>query len=523
MVIITTFYGVWRFYSPIPFWDQWNGSIGLYVKIREGDWGALWAQHNEHRIVFSRLLFLLDYWVFGGVNIFTVFCNMALLALTGWTMWSAGDDNRVWRASVVGALMFSWVQNENMTWGFESQCIAVNLFAFLAFRQLARAERRVLHMWPALLFCALSTVSMGNGFSSFFVAAIQLFLFRRPLKECFIMIAGGIVASAVYFWHYTPYVLPPASGSAVSFAPLKYFAIFVGNPFFWVHGSNLLITALIGIALLSVGAASILYLFFTRQVTPYRSFLIACYGFTVASALAASHSRWMLGLDSATASRYTTPTLMGYAALALLMFDIARSSRWRTAVIGMSTVALLALATTQLAAIRSDNSGLFSRKLALLGQKIGIDHPGYDAVIYPAPLHDLFAQLATDANAYQIGPWSKGWLHDAGLVQFDPSRIDPSLCRGTFDTNPKDEVAYRATGWVVADKYQSGDVLVLITQDGKTVGYGVSGLPREDVRKVVPGAPLDTGWIGFSRVGESTQAFAYLGGKFCPLGAPAVH
>lgn len=519
-IVATSLYGVVRFFSPIPFWDQWPGYIGMYSIIRDGHWSYLWAQHNEHRIVFSRLLFLADIEFFGGMNIFTVFANSALLTLTGLVIWREGKGDRIWRAAITAALLFLWTQHENMTWGFESQCIAVYMFGFMAFAQLSREDSRK-RLALAFLFCTLSTITMGNGFAAFFVGAVQLFIERRPVKESVIMAVGGVLAAAVYFWGYTPYVLPPDPGALqIKYAQLKYFAIFMGNPFFFLPWSNLLITGLLGASLFFVAVAAVLYLFATRRVTPYRAFLIGCYGFVLVSAIAATHSRWMLGLASATSSRYTTPTLMGYVVLALLLFDMAKSTRWRTVAMLVPTAAILILSGAQ-AAVKYDNGQLFKWKLAVLAHKIGIEHRELDAMI--APNTEFFLGQADAANAYQIGPWAKGWLHDAGIVQFDPSRVDPTVCRGSFDTLSRDSVAWQASGWVEPLRYANGDVLVLLTQANQTVGYAVSGQERKDVAEVMPGAPKDTGWTGFSKAGSGIEAYAYVGGKFCRLEAPAAH
>ena len=56
MVLLAMIGGVRR-YSPIPFGDMWNGTLGFFVRIQDGDYSAWWAQHNEHRIVLARILF----------------------------------------------------------------------------------------------------------------------------------------------------------------------------------------------------------------------------------------------------------------------------------------------------------------------------------------------------------------------------------------------------------------------------------------------------------------------------------
>ena len=59
---------LWRV---LPFWDQW-AIVGLYQRWLEGSgtFHELLAQHNEHRIAVTRLLFLLDLELFRAANWF---------------------------------------------------------------------------------------------------------------------------------------------------------------------------------------------------------------------------------------------------------------------------------------------------------------------------------------------------------------------------------------------------------------------------------------------------------------------
>src|SRR5438270_13475536 len=43
----------------VPFWDQWDGTAPLFEKMAAGTLGFadFFAQHNEHRILFPRLIF----------------------------------------------------------------------------------------------------------------------------------------------------------------------------------------------------------------------------------------------------------------------------------------------------------------------------------------------------------------------------------------------------------------------------------------------------------------------------------
>src|SRR5687767_513075 len=72
-----------RHYSPVPFWDMWDSYLGFFGSTRDGGFGVWWAQHNEHRIVFSKVLFWLDLAVVRrGSTPFLIACNFLLAAAT---------------------------------------------------------------------------------------------------------------------------------------------------------------------------------------------------------------------------------------------------------------------------------------------------------------------------------------------------------------------------------------------------------------------------------------------------------
>ena len=82
-----TFFGLFINYSPVPHNDSWKTVRDLLMVTNnmEGLFGPwLWDQHNEHRILLTRLIFFLDYELFGGrgvLNIVSIFATLAFSAL----------------------------------------------------------------------------------------------------------------------------------------------------------------------------------------------------------------------------------------------------------------------------------------------------------------------------------------------------------------------------------------------------------------------------------------------------------
>ncbi|MFM0231731.1 hypothetical protein [Paraburkholderia sediminicola] len=536
LVVASTIFGTVHYFSSIPFNDQWDAYIGFFHSLADGYLQAWWNPQMEHRIVFSRLLFWLDGKVFGGVNIFSMVATYALIV--GLCACVAYESRRQFLAkcewvtavAILSGLMFLWVQYENFTSGFQNQFIAVYLFALLGYAQFSKiGDHRNLRIAIALLCGILSALSMANGLAALFVMSAQAILMRRPLREIVTVTLIGAAIAAIYLHGQTIPVLPVDPAMAHVHLPIpRFFFVFLGSPVVFIWQSNL-VAGIFGFLTFCAFASLIVHLYFTRKISAYRAFLIAGYGFVVASGIGASHGRWMLGFDAARTSRYTTPALLGYVLLLMLAADAL--PRRRTLVLALSVLFLTFFVPIQIRALGySDRlpyfarADLYSWKLAVLGQKIGLDHPELDAAIFPASVHERYVNQADYAAAANIGPYGVGWLHDAGIVNFDPDKVDQTSCDGFMDGTQTDNVGRVSTGWAIARKYQGGDVLVLLVDTaGRTVGYGVSGMLRLDVRKAISDAPRDTGWTGFAKSGDGPlNAYAYIGGKFCPLGKARV-
>jgi hypothetical protein len=522
IVVSTSIYGGFHFYSPVPFWDQWDGHIGFYQRFADNPLNALWSQHMEHRIVLSRVLFLIDLMIFRGGNAFLLVCNYLLAAGTAAVLireYLRGHQTRasIWViAGIALVISFAWIQGENLKWGFQSGSLGVNFFAIWAFAQFSRPDSRAVNISAAMVLCVVATLTMGNGIAGFGVMLIQAFLQRRPVREYVVVaICGALTALAYYHNYHKPELPMDPAVAHVSLARLKFYVIFMGNPIFLVN-QNLMTAALTGIVSVTVFTATVLYLFVKRTITPYRAFLIASYGFIAASAMGATSSRWMLGLVNAAAGRYTSPVLVSFAALALLLIDVVSNDKRRVAVAAaiLCVMSYIGLGQRDL---RNDTSGLFYRKMAVLGQKIGQDRPDYDALIYPANMHEIYMKDAEYGARHRIGVYAEDWLRDAGVVKFDPKLVDRDVCQGHVDATSGDKGKIVVGGWASAGHRE--DLLILITDDqNQTIGYGVTGQARPDVAKLIHGAPADSGWTAIATVDHGPlSAYAYVLGRFCPL------
>ncbi|WP_050028659.1 hypothetical protein [Verrucomicrobium sp. BvORR034] len=159
--------------SPAPFWDQWDaeGQI-LYPPWVEGhfDWRTLFDRHNEHRILFPRLIFLalldahgiwdpiLQMVVSAGLHgLFAVLLFVLLCHLTRGAA----------RLCLVVALGLAAVpmDYENLLCGFQNSFPLMGLFGLAAIWVAAGAARPLgVRWWLGWLPLVLGVGTMAGGF-----------------------------------------------------------------------------------------------------------------------------------------------------------------------------------------------------------------------------------------------------------------------------------------------------------------------------------------------------------------------
>jgi len=209
------------FWSSFPFGDHWE-SVRMYSKFdQEGfQFSEIWKQHNEHRIIPSKLLFTVDYYFFSGRQTFLYVCNYALsltvfLLLTKhlnrsylMTEFRAGaeiDDSKnrktvdlmLW-FSVSAFLAWHSAQALNLNWAFQSQFFLAPLFLLIALSfALHRPPSWKTILWLSLFsFCGM--ISMSNGL----ITPLILLLAMWSLKYRSVYLLGFLVAAASFYLLY---------------------------------------------------------------------------------------------------------------------------------------------------------------------------------------------------------------------------------------------------------------------------------------------------------------------------------
>lgn len=237
----------------IPFLDQWNGSAPLFAKMAAGTLTLtdFFAQHNEHRMFFPRLLFFglgrlthwdirAELWVIWLLVLICLFNISQLARYSGWK----GFSRCFWILSPASLLLFTPLSMENFLWGFQIGFV-LPLACVTASIWVAAYIRHPFNFVFAILLCTICTFSIASGLTSW-VLTTPLLLFAQsqsnsPTSKRWwaIWTSTFLLELLAYFFHYEK---PVDRSSAWSFltdplAASEYVLVFLGNPF--TYGTTL--------------------------------------------------------------------------------------------------------------------------------------------------------------------------------------------------------------------------------------------------------------------------------------------
>lgn len=330
-----------------PYEDDFNSALSFVTDFTFGGldlWGKLkliFEQYNEHRIVFDRLVFLADYWLFGNLNFrhLILVGNLSLLLiclLFGKAAFrSSLLQHKLLYLLPVSYSLFSFQYWELSTWSMAAlQNLYVVPFALLSLYSLTKPGRR-----PFILACGaavLATYTSGNGLFSF-VAGIPVLLILTSYRKLALWLIVGTVAVGLYFLHYIrPPYHPDIVDSLVNHTgrAVSYFFMLTGS---MAGGSRPKIALLFGVALLLLTLGLLVYLWYTKRLNTHLT-LLSWLLFFYLTCLSLMASRSGMGEGQAFTPRYGIVVVMLFATLCILSIEVAPKGWLRLVVWSAYTV-----------------------------------------------------------------------------------------------------------------------------------------------------------------------------------------
>ncbi|MFA7685208.1 MAG: hypothetical protein WCX95_00225 [Candidatus Gracilibacteria bacterium] len=512
--------GGFRSYSPVPFWDMWDGVVAFFMRVSEGD-NAMWlAQHNEHRIFLSRLLFWADIKWFGGLGWFLVIVNYFLVGLSVLLFYRILRSVSKTEKPVIGeifldlfitAWLFLWMQSENLTGAFQSQFIFAQLVPLCALYWLHKSVDQIHAGRNFLIACVFGFVSAGTMANGIIILPLMTF-YALLIRQNFVRV--GVLFSlsvGMLFLYFHGYHTPEGDGSLWQslmenpFGLIQFVLLYIGGPFCFLFGKGIFgVIVAESMGLILVGSS--IYFAIKLLPRPRKATLMLALLFFIlyigGTALGTAGGRLNLGIENALASRYMTPALMVWAILLILFSPpiLASLKIGNKKYLILFVVLAFFMIIVQLHALESQEGVLFERKIAALALELQVQDEKQIKNIYPtSPGVLALAEKVSAQNLFIFGEYPFRDVREqlGRLVQQSALPV----CQGylnVVESINEDSRFVRVSGWIFDPmKKTYPKVIRFLDNQSKMVGYALTGQPRADIADIVGKKAFQSGYRGY--------------------------
>jgi hypothetical protein len=344
-------YFIFTFGVNVPFGDQWT-LVSLFDKTFHGKLNFLdiYAQHNEHRIFFPKLIFILLAfvskwniyyelicgWIFAllVLAILLRICQNQYLEINGKFL---DKITRVVPDFIIACLVFSLSQYENWIWGFQLSWFLINLCLVVSVFILFKNHQTNRQIWLlASLPCFIASFSSAHGLLTWFALIPQLQGTRISQTQKITRLVLWLALAAITIWIYLIGYQSLSGGRHPSLLfflkepinSILYFLTFLGSAIMPAKE----VAPIVGIALLLV------FLILTVLITGNQSSLqdrsqhlpwVSLSLFSLLFAALTTLGRAGFGVEQAMASRYRTSSVLFVIAIIQLFRLFVYSLQYR--------------------------------------------------------------------------------------------------------------------------------------------------------------------------------------------------
>jgi len=329
--IIFLFVLISKYMVDVPFWDQWC-LVPLLDKFfsRNLKFFDLWKQHNEHRLVFPKIIMLLLA-RFSRWNIFYELMIILFLAIGVFlihiylikrTEIKLKTFSGVCLAPFVSLMTFSLVQWENWLWGWQIQ-IFLNIFASLVCITILTDNNINLYKFVIALFMMIiAALSFANGFILWPLGLIVIFKLFKKNRNIYSIIwfLIGLICFILYIYNYQKPINHPSVfylfKKPVDY--LLYILLYLGNPLVLFNQQYALVFGEIAIIIFII---IIPLIFISSRIeikNVYSHLLIAFY--SIFSGMVIGIGRAGFGYQQALSSRYTSFSLLFWISIIEILY-----------------------------------------------------------------------------------------------------------------------------------------------------------------------------------------------------------
>lgn len=511
-------------YVPLMYWDQWE-TASMYAALEAGTWRSEdWLKlHNEHRIVFPRLVYLADLAWAGGSDLLNLGSLMLLQLGHGYLLYrlliSGASTPAVPRLAVgalVMAAMVTLSQVSNLRWGFQVAFVAV--YAAASGAIVATVLARKSHwIWTgaAIALALAATFCMANGLLVWPVMMGVALLSGAGRMVLLSISVAAVAAGTVYLTGYaTPaHHAPPLASLQQPDQLLMYLVTYLGNP---LQSLGAPVARTLGAASLAFAVVTGIQLGREKKPPQTQIALVAIVSFVILSGSMTAVGRLGFGVDQAWVGRYATPAMIYWLAiLGLVSARVGRTGVGLTCVLIAAGSLTAASVLAQVSEYNDRYEYLNLKTPAHTAMMVGVEDQKAFSRVSSLPWSEL--QPRVDAlRQLQKKPFSgmPAMLLGRSLDEIITGPLES--CEGELTSvQPVSAGGASAFGWVwhTASASTPRWIILVDTATQTIIGLGRSGFPRPHVTRHFSHInDPRTGWYGHVQEAEGPlQAFGLLG------------
>ncbi|MDD3502388.1 MAG: hypothetical protein PHE19_08215 [Candidatus Cloacimonetes bacterium] len=515
LFFLTTVIGVYKNYSAVPFWDMWNGYLDFYFRTASEGWSPWWELHNEHRLVLAKIFFWIDLEFFKGTMIILFVLNLVFSALECITFivilkgLVENHENKLLYIAISGVitiLCFSWLQQENYTWAFQSQFHMAYLLPLLSILTLVKSkvENSNFLFLLACILSVFSAVTMANGLLALPIMISLAIFIRMNLKYILTLL---IIMLCVYFIYFIDYTRPVGHPSLLAIlignpkAVLRYFLLYLSGPFYGLYEFSPKLSMAMG-GFFILGCLWVFkYAIFLRMNNDEKylklSGLLAFLVFIGGTALLTSLGR--AEYSSNIPSRYMTPAILSWCCLLVIFSAIyyrnVKNNFFVFAALILFPLILLPIQEKALATPKH----LHEHKIAAVAAALGVhDKKIIDRVYFDM---DRLFRIIEPARNQQVSIFNAKYIRDMYYFgdKFDlNSNKKCNIYIDKVEVIAESPDHLRVLGWAFDKNIRKvPDSIIFVDNTSLVVGFALTGSTRDDVAKVIDPLALNSGFLGY--------------------------
>ena len=234
LVPVILYFMAWDYYAiNIPKWDDHAFKAFIVEYAHASTWKekilALFKQHNEHRVVLTRIIVWLDYSIFGTLNYRHLMLAGNLLLVGVIPLWYVILKKNKKPLSTLLPVPFIWLTlafYENMYWGMSAvQNFGVVTLVLWTLYLCLNANALVFTL--SLVLAWLTILTSGNGILVVPIGAVLLFLAQNRKRFALWLINGAIAIFCYFYWYVKPENNPASKASILQLG--KGYMAFLGS------------------------------------------------------------------------------------------------------------------------------------------------------------------------------------------------------------------------------------------------------------------------------------------------------